>query len=212
MQPKVLIAGFEPFAGETLNPSWQVARALHGTQLDDEVTIQAVKLPCIFKQSLLCLEQAVNQLQPAVVILLGLAAGCSQLMLEKIASNYIDAAIADNAGQQPRNALTASHGPAAYFSNLPLNAILQALHLQHIPAQLSLSAGSYVCNHSFYGLMHLIKNQYASIKGGFIHLPYLPGQVLNKPGIASMALETQIEAVKICIEVSLQQHADQLIA
>lgn len=209
---KVLITGFEPFAGETLNPSWQVASALDGWQPDHEVTVTAVRLPCVFKQSLLTLEQAVNHLQPAVVIMLGLAAGCSQLMLEKIASNYIDASIADNSGQQPRNGLTASHGPAAYFSNLPLHAMIRALHLQHIPAQLSLSAGSYVCNHSFYGLMHLIKNQYASIKGGFIHLPYLPEQVLSKPGTPSMALATQVEALKICIEVSLQQQADQLIA
>jgi len=209
---KVLITGFEPFAGETLNPSWQVAKALQGWQLDNEVTVHAVQLPCVFKQSLLTLEQAVNQIQPAVVIMLGLAAGCSQLMLEKIASNFIDAGLADNSGQQPRDALTASHGPAAYFSNLPLNAMIRALHLQHIPAQLSLSAGSYVCNHSFYGLMHLIKNQYASIKGGFIHLPYLPEQVLTKPGTPSMALAMQLEALKICIEVSLQQQADQLIA
>lgn len=209
---KVLITGFEPFAGETLNPSWQVASALQGWQLDDEVMVSAVKLPCIFKQSLLTLEQAVNQLQPAVVIMLGQATGCSQLRLEKIASNYIDAAFADNSGQQPRNALTASHGPAAYFSNLPLNAMIRALHLQHIPAQLSLSAGSYVCNHSFYGLMHLIKNQYASIRGGFIHLPCLPEQVLNKPDTPSMELASQIKALKICIEVSLQQQADQLLA
>ncbi|WP_213997199.1 pyroglutamyl-peptidase I [Arsukibacterium sp.] len=209
---KVLITGFEPFAGESVNPSWQVASALQGWQLDDEVEVTAVKLPCVFKQSLLTVEQAVNQLKPVVVIMLGQAAGCSQLMLEKIASNFIDANIADNAGQQPRNCLTASHGPAAYFSNLPLNAMLQALHLQNIPAQLSLSAGSFVCNHSFYGLMHLIKNQYVSMRGGFIHLPYLPEQVLLKPGSPSMELATQITALKICIEVSLQQQADQLMA
>lgn len=208
---KVLITGFEPFAGETLNPSWQVASSLDGWQFDDEISVSAIRLPCVFKQSLLTLEQAINQLKPAVVIMLGQAGGCSQLKLEKIASNYIDAAFADNAGQQPRDGLTASHGPAAYFSNLPEKAMLQALHMQHIPAQLSLSAGSYVCNHSFYGLMHLIKNQYASIRGGFIHLPYLPEQVLNKPDTASMELVTQIKAIKICVEVSLQQHASQLI-
>ncbi len=209
---KVLITGFEPFAGETLNPSWQVASSLDGWQLDDEVSVTAIKLPCVFKQSLLTLEQAINQLKPAVVIMLGQAGGCSQLKLEKIASNYIDAAVADNAGQQPRDCLTASHGPAAYFSNLPINSMLQALHLQHIPAQLSLSAGSYVCNHSFYGLMHLIKNQYASIRGGFIHLPYLPEQVLTKTDTASMELATQIKAIKICVAVSLLQQADLLIA
>lgn len=209
---KVLITGFEPFAGESVNPSWQVASALQGWQFDDEVEVAAVKLPCVFKQSLLTLEQAVNHLKPVVVIMLGQAADCSQLRLEKIASNFIDANIADNSGQQPRNCLTASHGPAAYFSNLPLTAMLQALHQQDIPAQLSLSAGSYVCNHSFYGLMHLIKNQYASIRGGFIHLPYLPQQVLNRPGSPSMELNTQIKALKTCIAVSLQQQADQLIA
>lgn len=208
---KVLITGFEPFAGETLNPSWQVASALQGWLLDEEVSVSAVKLPCAFKHSLLALEQAINQLKPAVVIMLGQAGGCSQLRLEKIASNYIDADIADNAGQQPRNNLTASHGPAAYFSNLPLEAMQRALGLQHIPAQISLSAGSFVCNHSFYGLMHLIKNQYSSIKGGFIHLPYLPEQVINKAGFASMSLSAQIKAVKICVEVSLQQQADQLV-
>jgi len=209
---KVLVTGFDPFAGEIINPSWQVASALHNWQLDDDVTVAAVQLPCVFKQSLLTLEQTVNKLKPVVVIMLGQAAGSSQLRLEKIASNFIDADIADNSGQQPRNGLTASHGPAAYFSNLPVNAMIQALHLQHIPAQLSLSAGSYVCNHSFYGLMHLIKNQYASIKGGFIHLPYLPEQVLTKPNTASMELATQIKAIKTCIEVSLQQRPDQLIA
>ncbi|WP_372627807.1 pyroglutamyl-peptidase I [Arsukibacterium sp.] len=208
---KVLITGFEPFAGESVNTSWQVASALHHWQLDDEVSVVAQQLPCVFKQCLLSLEQAINQHKPAVVIMLGQAGGCAQLQLEKIASNYIDADIADNAGQQPRNSLTASHGPAAYFSNLPLHATLNALQLQHIPAQLSLSAGSYVCNHSFYGLMHLIKNQYASIKGGFIHLPYLPEQVIDKPNTPSMALATLISAVQIVIETSLQQRPDQLV-
>ncbi|KKO46115.1 pyrrolidone-carboxylate peptidase [Arsukibacterium ikkense] len=208
---KVLITGFEPFAGEAINPSWQVASALHGWQLDDEVSIVSVKLPCVFKQCLLQLEQAISQFKPVVVIMLGQAGGCAQLQLEKIASNFINAPYPDNAGQQPRNTLTASHGPAAYFSNLPINAMLQALHSQQIPAQLSLSAGSYVCNHSFYGLMHLIKNQFASIKGGFIHLPYLPEQALHKADTASMALATLIDAIKICVEVSLLQQPDQLV-
>ena len=212
MMVNVLITGFEPFAGETLDPSWQVASALQGWHLDNEVLVTATKLPCVFKQSLLALEQAINQVKPVVVIILGQAGGCSQLKLEKIASNYIDAAYVDNAGQQPRDSLTASHGPAAYFCNLPIKAMLQALHLQHIPAQLSLSAGSYVCNHSFYGLMHLIKNHYASIRGGLIHLPYLPEQVLSKADTASMELATQIKALKICIAVSLQRQTDQLIA
>ncbi|KKO49878.1 pyrrolidone-carboxylate peptidase [Arsukibacterium sp. MJ3] len=207
----VLITGFAPLAGETLNTSWQVANALNGWQCDGEVTITALQLPCVFKQSLLALEKAITQLKPVLVIMLGQAA-CSGLKLEKIASNYINAGTADSCGQQPRDSLTASHGPAAYFSNLPINAILAALHLQHIPAQLSLSAGCDVGNHSFYGLMHLIKNHYASIKGGFINLPYLPLQVIGKIDVASMALDTQINALKICIEISLLQQTDQLIA
>tara|TARA_R110002126_G_scaffold15185_20_gene62589 strand:- start:336 stop:971 length:636 start_codon:yes stop_codon:yes gene_type:complete len=208
---KVLITGYEPFAGETINTSWQVASALNNWQFDDEVTVVALQLPCVFKQCLLTLEQAINQLKPVLVIMLGQAGGCTQLQLEKIASNYIDAACPDNAGQQPRNTLTASHGPAAYFTNLPLNAMLKALQHKQIPAQLSLSAGSYVCNHSFYGLMHLIKNQFSSIKGGFIHLPYLPEQVLTKPNTPSMPLATLITGVKTAIEASLQQRPDQLV-
>jgi pyroglutamyl-peptidase len=207
----VLITGFAPLAGETLNTSWQVAHALNGWQLDSEVTITALQLPCTFKQNLLVLEKAIAQLKPVVVIMLGQAGGSSGLKLEKIASNYINAGTADSSGQQPRDSLTASHGPAAYFSNLPINAILTSLHLQHIPAQLSLSAGCDIGNHSFYGLMHLIKNHYASIKGGFIHLPYLPRQVIGKTDVASMALNTQINALKLCIEISLLQQTDQLI-
>ncbi|ENM5789410.1 pyroglutamyl-peptidase I [Vibrio mimicus] len=206
----IIVTGFEPFGGESVNPSWQLAKQLDGWQPNEECTVKAIELPCVFDESIDRLNHALAQYQPCLVLALGQAGGRSAFSLEKVAINYNDARIADNAGQQPIDTATISDGPTAYFSTLPLKAIVHALHQQHIPAEISYSAGTYVCNHLFYGLMHALKDQ-PKVRAGFIHIPLSPQQACQHKA-PSMSIEMGVEAVKTTIDIALTQHEDMLIS
>ncbi|WP_337840439.1 pyroglutamyl-peptidase I [Rheinheimera sp.] len=206
----VLLTGFEPFGGEPINPSWQAVQALDAVWLDDEVQIRAVQLPCTFADSLQTLEQNISRFKPALVLCLGQAGGRTDLSFEKVAINHIDARIADNAGAQPIDQPVIAQGPAAYFSTLPLKAMVSHLHQAGFAASISYSAGTFVCNQVFYGLMHLLQNQ-PQVRGGFLHIPYSPAQVLGKQQ-ASMSPELVVQALKVCLPVALQTEQDWLIA
>ncbi len=206
----ILLTGFEPFGGETSNPSWDAVQQLDGWQPDDETVVLARKLPCVFEQSLQVLSAELTALQPVLVIAVGQAGGRTCFSLEKVAINYNDARIMDNRGQQPINSTTAEGGPAAYFSTLPLKHIVQQVRQRGIPAEVSLSAGSFVCNHVFYGLMHQLAST-PKVRAGFIHIPYSPQQA-SRLQSASMSQELVVAALKICIEVSLLQQPDLLLA
>jgi pyroglutamyl-peptidase I len=153
---RILMTGFEPFGGEAVNPSWEVARALHG-QSRGGAQITAVQLPCVFAQSLLALRQAIRRHRPQLVLCLGLAGNRSAISLERVAVNLCDARIADNAGAMPAGTPVVAGGPAACFTRLPVKALVQRLRHAGLPAELSLSAGSFVCNQVFYGLMQALR-------------------------------------------------------
>ena len=204
---KILLTGFAPFAAETTNPSWDAVVALDGKMVDG-AQIFSVQLPCEFDVSLQVLEQAIEQHQPELVLSLGQAGGRVDITVERVAINVNDARIADNAGQQPIDTPIAQTGPVGYFSSLPIKAIVEALRAQGIPASVSHTAGTYVCNHVFYGLMHLLPN-YPSIKrAGFVHVPYAPQQATAHPGAASMAVTTMTEAIRVMLETSLHTDHD----
>jgi pyroglutamyl-peptidase len=203
----ILLTGFAPFGGESINPSWQAVQQLDGWQPQPFNQVKVLELPCAFDDSLLVLQQALDKLKPTVVIAVGQAGGRSQFCLEKVAINYNDARIPDNNQQQPLGTATIEHGPSAYFSTLPLKTLVQALHQQGIPAALSFSAGTFVCNHVFYGLMHQLKDQ-PHVKAGFIHIPYSPAQACRHGAVASMELATVVQALKVCVELSLATQVD----
>lgn len=208
--PGVLLAGFEPFDGERLNPSWEAVRRLAGRTIAGR-RIAALRLPTAFAASRQTLLRALARSQPALVIVAGQASGRQRLSLERVAINVIDARIADNHGKQPIDRPVRRGAPPAYFSTLPLKALLVALGRAGIPAEISNSAGTYVCNAAFYELMHALASR-TSVRGGFVHLPYLPAQAVAHRGAPSMALETAVAGLELVIEVSLKTRRDMKFA
>ncbi|KMW73177.1 pyrrolidone-carboxylate peptidase [Photorhabdus luminescens subsp. luminescens] len=203
----VLITAFEPFDGEAINPSWESVRQLQNQQLSG-AHIETRQLPCVFNTSLTNLYAAIDEIQPELVIAVGQAGGRSDITVERIAININDARIPDNQGNQPIDTPIVTTGPAAYFSTLPIKAIVSGLQAAGIPASISQSAGTYVCNHVMYGLLHHLALTYPNVRGGFIHIPYLPEQAVKHPGTPSMALETITTALKIAIKQALENRED----
>lgn len=190
----LLITGFEPFDGEAVNPSWAVAQALHG-QVIAGARVAAVQLPCVFAQALLSLQAALDRQRPAWVLALGLAGSRSAVSVERVAVNLVDARIPDNAGAQPVDEPVVAGGPAAFFTGLPAKAIVAALRQAGWPAELSHSAGSFVCNQVFYGLMQALAAR-PGVVGGFIHLPPMPEQAARHPQTQTMPLAEQLAAMR----------------
>lgn len=202
----ILVTGFEPFGGETINPSWEVVKQLEGMIIDD-CRVVTRQLPCVFGESLTVLNAAIDELNPAVVIAVGQAGGRVDITVERVGINVDDARIPDNRGQQPIDVAIVPDGPAAWFSSLPIKAMVAAMREKGIPASVSQTAGTFVCNHVMYGLLHKI-GENAEMKGGFIHIPYLPEQAAAHAGAPSMAAQTVKEALEIAITVALRQDSD----
>ncbi|HCT5822329.1 pyroglutamyl-peptidase I [Citrobacter sedlakii] len=205
----VLITGFEPFGGEQINPSWEVV-----SRLDNAIIrgcrVVARQLPCVFGESLSVLNAAIDALSPALVLAVGQAGGRSDITVERVAINVDDARIADNKGQQPVDMPIVIDGPAAWFSTLPIKAMVSAMREAGVPASVSQTAGTFVCNHVMYGLLHKLSGL-SDVKGGFIHIPYLPQQAAAHPGAPSMAAETVRQALEIAIETALQVEKDLVV-
>ncbi|EKN3360764.1 pyroglutamyl-peptidase I [Yersinia ruckeri] len=206
----VLITGFEPFDGERVNPSWEVVRQLNDLMLGG-VRVVARQLPCVFGEALTTLNVAIDELQPALVLAIGQAGGRADMTIERVAINIDDARIPDNKGQQPVDQPIIDAGPAAYFTRLPIKAMVQGIRDAGIPASVSQTAGTYVCNHVMYGLLHRL-NQSGNVKGGFIHIPYLPEQAVNHPGAPSMSAQSVLVALELAISIALQIDHDLQIA
>jgi pyroglutamyl-peptidase len=187
MPTRILVTGFAPFAGEASNPSWEVVRRLPESL--GEVNITTLQVPTVFGQSVDALADAIAQHSPDAVLMLGQAGGRHHLAPERIAINIDDARIPDNQGNQPLDRPIAKRGPAAYFSTLPIKAMVAAIRAQGIPAELSNTAGTFVCNHLMYGVLHHIHKRKLGIRAGFMHVPFLPAQAVHHPGAASMALD-----------------------
>lgn len=203
--PRVLLTGFEPFGGEAINPSWEAVRALQGEVIAGH-RIEVLCLPVVFGAALAPLRAALRRQRPALVIAVGLAASRSALSVERIAINVDDARIADNAGAQPVDQPVVQGGPAAYFARLPVKAIRQAWLEAGLPAEVSQSAGTFVCNHVFYVLLHALRRRPA-VRAGFIHVPPLPEQA--PAGVQGMPLRQVIEGLQLAVDASLaHRHAD----
>lgn len=202
---KILITGFEPFGGETENPSWEAARLLHGMRVG-ECDLVSVQLPCVFSKSLEALENALKLHQPQMVIALGQADGRSDVSIERVAINVCDARIPDNEGAQPVDVAVVQGGPAAYFSTLPIKKMVTTLKSNGYPASVSQTAGTFVCNQVFYGLQHALKDQ--KVASGFIHVPLLPSQAAKRAGttLSSMSSTTLRDAL-LCLVPMLANHA-----
>ncbi len=194
----ILLSGFEPFGGDSVNASEQIVRRLDGTLVSGHA-IHGIVLPCEFLRAPRVLMKHIQARKPAWVVCLGQAAGRRDIAVERIAHNLDDAALADNAGKQPVDLPVVRSGPAAYWSTLPVKSIVAAVSHQRIPVVLSMSAGGFVCNHVFYSLMHALRAR-RSPRGGFIHVPALASAGGASPGLA---LDTCVQAIEIALAACL---------
>ena len=201
---KILITGFDPFGGETVNPAHEAVKLLPDTIAGAEII--KLEVPTRFHRAGAVLEDAMQRHKPDAVICVGQAGGRAAITPEKVAINLMDGRIPDNAGYQPMDVPILEDGETAYFTSLPVKAMVQRMRDAGIPAAVSYTAGTYVCNYLLYTLLYLIDKKYPNVRGGFIHVPYAMEQVINKPlGTPSMdlrqiarGLETAVEAVAAC--------------
>jgi len=198
----VLVTGFEQFGGDATNSSQEIARRLHGSVSRGHQVVGAV-LPCVFGASIRELQRLVRATKPTLVVSLGQANERGEITPERVAINLDDARIPDNAGLQPADRKIVARGPVAYWSSLPVKAIVAALREQGIQSSVSHTAGTFVCNHVFYGLMRSLSRPAArGMRGGFIHVPRLvQAGVLSGAG---WSLGSMVDAVKLAIDVSLR--------
>lgn len=195
---KILVTGFEPFGGERVNPALEVVSGLPATI--GGATVVTAAIPVVFGQSAQVLEDLLVWHRPDVVVCIGQAGGRSDLTLERVAINVNDAPIADNAGQQPIDEPIRADGQTAYFSTLPIKTMVAAIRQAGLPASVSNTAGTYVCNHLMYQVLYLADKSFPGLRAGFIHVPYLPSQVLDKPGTPSMSLSDISRGLEVALE------------
>jgi len=205
---KLLVTALEPFAGEPLNPSLEAARQMEKVEFPETV-IHVAELPVDRFRAVEMALELLRSNKPDIVIMLGEAGGRYRVNPERVAINIDDFRIPDNAGNQPKDEPIIDGGPAAYFSTLPIRAITDRIVKAHIPAAISNSAGSYLCNRLFFSVMHAINVEGWATRAGFIHLPYLHDQAMNKyPDVPSLSRESIVEAVRLAIEVSIGSRAE----
>lgn len=202
--PIVLLTGFEPFGPDGVNPSALAVQELDGRVIAGHRVV-AAQLPTVFDAAIAALRELLLRHEPALVLCTGQAGGRTAISLERIAINVNDARIPDNAGAQPVDTPVVEGAPAAYFTTLPIKAMLGSLLQAGIAAEVSQTAGTFVCNHVFYGLMHELatRRALAGTRGGFVHVPWLPGQ-----GQPCLPLDRIVAALGLAIECALATPQD----
>lgn len=205
---KVLITGFDPFGGEAINPAYEAVKKIPETIAG--ATIVKVEVPTVFGAAIDAVVAAMTEHNPDIVICVGQAGGRFEVTPERVAINVDDARIPDNQGNQPLNVPVYADGEAAYFSNLPVKAMVEAIKAAGVPSALSNTAGTFVCNHIMYGVLYHINTNpaFAHMKGGFIHVPFLPEQVLAKPNTPSLSLEQMATALTAAVEAAVKNAED----
>jgi pyroglutamyl-peptidase len=203
---RVLITGFTPFGGEKINPSWEAIKRMKDNYGD--IKVFKSEIPTVFNKAIFYLEEEIQRYKPDVVICTGQAGGRTAITPERIAINVNDARIPDNEGNRPIDEKIFDDGENAYFSKLPIKAIVRELRNKKIPASVSNSAGTFVCNNLMYGLLYYIEKNYKNIKGGFVHIPFIHEQVVDKPNNPSMDIKTIKKAFEIIIETVFRYDND----
>ena len=194
---KILVTGFDPFGGEKVNPALEAVKSLPSVIQGAE--IRWVEIPTVFYKSAEVLEAEIVRHQPDVILCIGQAGGRASLTPERVAINQDDARIPDNQGNQPIDTPIRLDGEAAYFSTLPIKAIVQAIKEVGLPATVSNTAGTFVCNHLMYQVLYLADKKFPNMRAGFMHIPYMTEQVVNKPNTASMCLRDIVRGIEAAI-------------
>lgn len=199
---KVLITGFEPFGGEKINPALEAVKMLPDTIGGAKVV--KLEVPTVFKKSIKKLDECIEKEKPDITICVGQAGGRFDITVERVAINVDDARIPDNENNSPADEKIFEDGGNAYFAALPIKAIVKNINDAGIPASVSDSAGTFVCNHLMYGLLYLIDKKYNNMTGGFIHVPFIPQQAAGRKNTPSMNISDIVKALTIAVETAVQ--------
>ena len=203
---KILVTGFDPFGGEPINPAIESVK-----RLPDNIAgakIIKLEIPTVRKKSLEKIEKAINEHNPDVILSIGQAGGRFDISIERIGINLDDFRIPDNEGNQIIDEPIFPDGENSYFVKLPVKAMVQNVQKNNIPASVSYTAGTFVCNHVLYGVLYLIEKKYKGKKSGFIHIPFLPQQVVDKRNMPSMELNTIVKGLTAAIEAIVKNNED----
>ena len=204
---KILVTGFDPFGGATINPAYEAVKLLPDTIKNCEII--KLEVPTVFGKGPQKTVDAIKEYQPDFVLCIGQAGGRSHLTPEFVGINYVQARIPDNEGNQPMNQPLIEGAPQAYFATLPVHAMVKKMNDNGIPAAVSFTAGTYVCNAMLYCVMHAIYTKYPQITGGFMHVPYAIEQVTGMPeGTPSMNLQDIAHGIELSIEAILENNED----
>lgn len=203
---KILVTGFDPFGGETINPAIESVKKLPDRIGNAEII--KLEIPTVIGKSVAKIKAAIELHHPDVVLSIGQAGGRPDITVERVGINIDDCRISDNEGNQPVDMKVVAEGPDAYFATLPIKAMVENIRAHGIPASVSNSAGTFICNHVLYGVAHLVASQYPSMKSGFIHIPFLPQQVIAKPGMPSMTLDSIVQGLVCAIETITENKTD----
>ena len=199
---KVLVTGFDPFGGEKLNPALEAIKSLPAQIQGAEV--RWLEVPTVFYKSAKILEEEIRLYQPDIVLCVGQAGGRKGLTPERVAINQDDARIPDNEGNQPIDRPIQLDGPPAYFSSLPIKAMVQAIKEEGLTASVSNTAGTFVCNHLMYQVLYLVEKEFPNIKAGFMHIPYMAEQVVDKPHTPAMDLVDIVRGIEVAIRAIIE--------
>lgn len=200
---KILVTGFDPFGGETTNPAIEAVNQLPATIAG--ATIVKLEIPTVFDRCATVVREAIVRERPDVVLSIGQAGGRAALTPELVAINLSDGRIPDNAGQQPVDQPIQAAGETAYFTQLPVKAMVAAIRAAGLPSTVSTTAGTYVCNHIMYQVQYLRATEFPELRAGFMHIPFLPSQVTKRPNTPSLSLADDVRGITAAITAIVQQ-------
>ena len=220
---KILVTGFDPFGGEPVNPAFEAVKLLPESIAG--VSVVKLEIPTVFTRSAMVVEEAIEREKPDYVLCIGQAGGRSAVTVEKVAINLAEARIPDNDGEQPFDTPLREDGDTAYFATLPVKAMVKRINASGIPALMSYTAGTYVCNSIMYNVLYLLDRRFPGVKGGFIHVPYATAQGVGKPngtptmarlggggesrtGPPTMEIATMAKAIEAAIEAAVSVDED----
>lgn len=203
---KILVTGFDPFGDDCINPAIEAVKRL--PDCIDNATIIKLEIPTVAYKSLERIKEAIEKYDPDMILSVGQAGGRNDISVERVGINVNDFRICDNEGNQPIDEPIFKDGNAAYFSTLPIKSMVKEIRKAKIPASISNTAGTFVCNHVLYGVCYMIDKEFKGKKSGFIHIPFLPEQVVKRAGCASMSLDTVTTALIQAIKAMIQNEED----
>ena len=205
--PTILVTGFQPFGGEKINPAWEAIRVLPDSIVGSKVI--KLQIPVVFGIGADVVSTAIDHINPDIVLCVGQAGGRAKITPEFVGINYRDARIPDNDGNQPHAQRIVEDGPDAYFATLPVRAMTEAMNESGIPAALSYTAGTYVCNDVMYSMLHVLATKYPNARGAFMHVPFATEQATKQPvNTASLPIEVMARGLEVALSVAVKHKID----